>query len=169
MKKGLFLTLLACSVWLPIHARIGETLEQCVERYGPVMERRPSTLPGSEAELAVFSKSSITILAEFREGVVWQISFRKPGLSLAEADAILQANASGLWSVPLKINEQDYRLSLDKKRLLTMRTDKKGGTSEMVIMTRDCAAAVRSARESKTDKPRSSQEQKPASNPLPGF
>lgn len=160
---------MALSVSLPMQARVGETLEQCVERYGPVMDKRPSTIAGSEPELAVFSRSAITILAEFHEGVAWQISFRKTGLSPSEAEAILQANGKGLWSVPLKFNEQEYRISPDKKRLLTMLTDKKGVIGEMIIMTRECAAAIKLARDTKPSPSSRPQEKKPASNPLPGF
>lgn len=169
MKRGLFLALMAFNVCLPLQARVGETLEQCVERYGPVMDKRPSTIAGSEPELAVFSKSAITITVEFHEGVAWQISFRKADLSSEEAEVILQANGSGLWSVPLKINDREYRLSPDKKRLSKMLAEKKGGISEMIIMTRECAAASKSTRVSKTSPPSQSGGKKPGVNPLPGF
>jgi hypothetical protein len=169
MKRGLCLTLMTFSLGLPLQARIGETLEQCVGRYGPVMEKRPATIAGSEPESSVFSKASITIIAEFRDGLVWQISFRKAGLSAGEAEAILQANGSGLWSVPLKVNGQEYRISSDKKKLLTMSVDKKGVIGEMVIMTRECAAEIKSGHAAKPIQPSSSPEKKPAGNPLPGF
>lgn len=169
MKRGLFLSLIVFGICLPIQARVGETLEQCVERYGSVMERRKSTIAGSEVESAVFSKSAITIIVEFHEGVAWHVIFRKPGLLLGETESILQANGSGLWSVSLKINDQDYRISLDKKKLSTVSADKKGVISEMVIMTRECAAAIRSGREVKLSKPGVSNEKKQESNPLPGF
>lgn len=157
------------SLCLPIQARVGETLEQCVERYGSVMERRKSTIAGSEAESVVFSKSAITIIMEFHEGIAWHVTFRKAGLLLGETESILQANGSGLWSVPLKINNQDYRISMDKKRLSTMSADKKGVINEMVIMTRECAAAIRSGREVRLSKTGVSNEKKQESNPLPGF
>lgn len=169
MKRGLFLSLIVLAICPPIQARVGETLEQCVERYGSVMERRKSMIAGSEAESAVFSKSAITIIVEFHEGMAWHVIFRKAGLLHGETESILQANGSGLWSVPLKINDQDYRISMDKRRLSTVSVDKKGMISEMVIMTRECAAAIRSGRVVELSKPDVGNVKKQESNPLPGF
>ncbi len=169
MKSGLILSLIALNICMPIQARVGETLDQCVERYGSVMERRKSTITGSETESAVFSKSSITIIVEFHEGSAWCVTFRKAGLLTGEVESILQANGNGLWSVPLKINDQDYRISMDKKRLSTVIADKKGVISEMIIMTRECATAIRSGHAVNIGKLGVSKEKKPENNPLPGF
>ena len=42
-------------------ARLGETLDECVQRYGPMIEKRPAQLAVSDPDVMVFSKAGITI------------------------------------------------------------------------------------------------------------
>jgi hypothetical protein len=75
----------------PVEARIGETLEQCVSRYGE---------PVSKANgLILFQKSGIVIaVASFFEGRVDSIGFKKISgdpLSATELKELLDANSGG--------------------------------------------------------------------------
>ena len=103
MKKfSPLLFCLLCSAISPAKARIGETLEQCIARYGnpvrPIEERMPVT----------FQKSGLLIGVVFIDGKAAQIMFFKPDqtdgklshLSADEIKALLDANGAGrAWSV----------------------------------------------------------------------
>jgi hypothetical protein len=90
-------------------ARIGETIEQCETRYGPVVERKPAELADSDKEACVFSKESVTITVEYRSGSAWWISYRMDPSSL---DTILKLIApEGGWAKPIHVNGQDVRLA----------------------------------------------------------
>ena len=99
-------------------ARLGETIAQCKDRYGPVEEKRPANVKESDPEALVFSKNGITTLIEFKKGVAWRIVFRLIGMSSLEVETLLKANmAEGGWGPALKINGQDFRISLDRSRI----------------------------------------------------
>ncbi len=150
-------------------ARLGETVEQCMERYGPVIEKRQRVLPQSDAETAVFSKSGVTVIVEFNKGTAWLITFRKPDLQNEEIDALLQANESkGNWSAPLKYGEGEYRLSGDQNRIaVTLTADSK--TTQVEIMLREYAKQHRANYLARLQKPAAPAGSKPKTNPLPGF
>ena len=117
-------------------ARIGETLDQCIDRYGPVIEKTPSTLAGSDTEASVFSKSGITIVAEFKDGVVWSMVFKKKALAASEVDSLLEANkTNGFWTSPLKFGESEYRISGDRSRIAAFFLDKATLVGSLSILT----------------------------------
>lgn len=71
-------------------ARINETLEECIKRYG--QEGGPTDVAPGKATYW-FYKSDYQILATFVDGRVAIISFRKPGrLSDSEVEMLLEAN-----------------------------------------------------------------------------
>ncbi len=161
--------LLLCVLTGSARARLGETVEQCVERYGPVIEKRQPSLPQSDAETAVFSKSGVTIIVEFHKGTAWLITFRKPVLQIDEIEALLQANAAtGNWSVPLKYGDLEYRLSGDKNRIaVTSYADT--NVTRMEIMLREYAGQHRANYLARLKNPAPAEGGKPKTNPLPGF
>lgn len=124
-------------------ARLGETLAQCEERYGPVVEKKPASLKESDPDACVFSKSGITTLVEFRSGVAWRIVFRMMGMTPTESETLLKANMpEGGWGAALKINGQDYRLSADRRRVAVYSPTKADGeVTTLEIASRDYGVA----------------------------
>lgn len=126
-----------------VEARLGETLAQCEERYGPVVEKRPASLKDSDPEACIFSKSGITTLVEFKGGIVWRIIFRMVGMTPTESETLLKANMpEGGWGQALKINGQDYRLSADRRRVAVYSPTKADGEiTTLEIASRDYGVA----------------------------
>jgi hypothetical protein len=117
-------------------ARIGETLDQCIDRYGPVIEKAHPALAGSDPEASVFSKSGITIITEFKDGVVWSMTFKKTALSSSEVASLLEANkTSGTWTTALKFGDSDYRISGDRSRIASFSLDKANSVGLLSIST----------------------------------
>lgn len=154
-------------------ARLGETVEQCMERYGPVIERRLAVLAASDPETLVFSKSGVTIIIEYRESKAWQISYRKAKMLANEVESLVAANSGeGPWSGSLKLGSGEYRLSSDRSRLAAMAEipgSKPGLTvTELRIMTREWLAENRASYLRRADAPLTAPE-RARINPLPGF
>jgi len=127
----LAVVLLSC---VSAHARIGETLEECVARYGPVVERLPAKVKNSDPEACVFSKSGVTIIAEFKGGKAWRHTYRMIGLDGASTEKLLEAEAvDGAWSAPLTLNGQEFRSSSDGKRVAVTAYGKK--LSDVGVLT----------------------------------
>lgn len=132
----------------PAQARLGETLDQCVERYGPVVEKRAATLPESDQEACIFSKNGVTIFAEFRGGIVWRLVFRIASMMGEETETLLRANMpdGGGWSSSLTVNGLVYRLSSDRRRIAVLTpAPTKDGLASLEIASKDYATAKRAA------------------------
>src|SRR5215204_1744652 len=97
--KGIVLSaLVVLLITAPAVARVGETLDECVQRYGPMIERRPAKLSASDPDVMVFSKAGITVAVEFKEGKAWHLTFRKTALTAGEIEAVITANAGAtIW------------------------------------------------------------------------
>lgn len=163
---GLFVMLMITTA----SARLGETLDECLKRYGPSLEKRPALLKVSDPETLVFTKAGITVAIEFRQGKAWQVTFRKPGLNRVELDAILMANAgSGSWSPPLKTRDKEYRMTDDKGRVAVINWDRKGMAGSLTIMSRDFAAANRAEIPARVEAANGPASRGSTGNPLPGF
>jgi hypothetical protein len=129
-------------------ARIGETLEQCIQRYGPVVEKKKATLTDSDPEACIFSKGGVTIFTELRGGVVWRMVFRIQSMVADEAETLLRANMpeSGGWSNSLEVNGLSYRLSSDRRRIAVITPPAiRGGVASLELATKDFAEAKRRA------------------------
>ncbi len=162
----LFFAALTTASW----ARIGESLAECIDRYGPVIEKRQIELPQSDLGAAVFSKNGLTVIVEFHNDKAWRIIFRKPKLSVSEVEALLAANSTAeTWSPPLRYSEREYRLSADKNRISITRFTPNNEIAQTEIILREYSdqlranALLRPVQPSDTDSP------KPKVNPLPGF
>jgi len=154
-----------------VEARIGETLAQCVERYGPVVEREPATVKESDPDQCTFTKSGITAAIEFKGGIAWRIVFRMLGMTSAEAETLLKANMpDGGWGAALKINAQEFRLSFDRRRIAVYSPTKtKGEITTLEIATRDYATASYAAYSAKVNEAVSNMKAPEAGNALKGF
>ncbi len=151
-------------------ARLGETLDQCIDRYGPVVEKNRATLAGSDAEAAVFSKSGITIITEYKDGVVWSVTYKKKGLSLGEIEALLEANkTTGTWSAPLKLGDLDYRISGDRSRIASFSTDKPTTIGTLSILTQPFTVLNRAEYLARSVAPKEVTGGKDSAKPLTGF
>ena len=127
-------------------ARLGETLDQCVARYGPVVEKKPATLSESEPEACIFSKNGVTIFVEFRGGIAWRLVFRIASMMGEETEALLRANLpeGGGWSSSLTVNGLIYRLSSDRRRVAVLTPPPtKDGLASLEIASKDYATAKR--------------------------
>jgi hypothetical protein len=139
--KGLVLSVLVVLLTtVPASARVGETLDECVQRYGPMIERRPAKLGASDPDVMVFSKAGITVAVEFREGKAWHLTFRKTAMTSFEIEALITANSgTSLWSSPLKTRDKEYRMTADKGRLAVINWDRKALAGSLAIMSREYA------------------------------
>ncbi len=162
----IFFAALSTTSW----ARIGESLAQCIDRYGPVIENRQSELPQSDPDAAVFSKNGLTVIVEFHNDKAWRIIFRKPKLSTTEVDALLSANsASESWSSPLRYGEREYRLCADKKRISITRFTKGNDIAQIEVILREYSDQLHANALLPPVQPSAAESQKPKVNPLPGF
>jgi len=167
--RNILLILLLSILTGSARARLGETMDQCTERYGPVIEKRTASIPQSDAETAVFSKSGVTIIVEFSKGAAWHVTFRKPALQEDEIEALLKANASNsTWSTPLKYGDREYRMSGDRKRMAVSSIADKG-VMQVDFMLREYSGQHRANYIARLQNPASADGSKPKGNPLPGF
>jgi hypothetical protein len=151
-------------------ARLGETLDECMERYGPVIDKRPAEFSQSDPELAVFSKSAVTIMVEFKDGKAWHITFRKPVMTPAEVESLFKANAGEEdWSPPLTIGGRVFRQADDHARLGVYNESREGMLATMEFMNRDYIDQYRASFLARVGSPESIETIKRKSNPLPGF
>ena len=107
-------------------ARVGETLTQCIARYGPVVEKQPAKLAVSDKEACVFSRNGITIVAEFKAGIAWRVAYRMVDFDTDTLANLLSANAleSG-WSKALRLGSQDVRATPNRERIAIFTTGKR--------------------------------------------
>ena len=93
--RAVILVVLAALVFRA-EARIGETEEQCVVRYGKVIERKHSEKPA--AEVCLFETGRFRIWASFLKGHVAALQITTPDnapFSEDELQVIMKANAEG--------------------------------------------------------------------------
>lgn len=125
--------------------RIGETITQCVERYGPVIEKRKARLEQSDPEACVFSKTGISIIIEYRAGIAWNIRYRSPELAPAQVTELLKANMpeGGGWSAAYEVAGVHYRLATDRRTVAAYDPGKRGDIGILEIASRDFNKAWR--------------------------
>lgn len=116
--------------------RIGETEAECVIRYGEVIERRPDASTGSDELRSVFRTANFLIVAEFREGRVWRIDYRKPLIDSDDiADVLEWHRADEPWGEPFAVFGDRFWLRSDRDVLV--RTLRGEGGESVVVMNRD--------------------------------
>ena len=171
MKRLLPLALVLLSGLTTSFARIGETVEECVARYGPVVERLPAKIKESDPQSCVFSKSGITIIAEFKAGKAWQHTYRMAGLDEASVSKLLEAEAvDGGWSSPIKIGGQEFRSSADGKRIaVTTYGRKLSDVGTLVVAQKSFAEANREGYKTLLDTVSEEVKRRAANQPLKGL
>lgn len=103
---ALLTAILAIGLAIPAVARLGETREQLIERYGePLREAKPE-LPASDSA-AVFSKDMVDVHVELKDGKAWMViySTRKPmtpELQVQFRDANDGVDGLGEWKEPVE-------------------------------------------------------------------
>ncbi len=120
-------------------ARIGETIPQCIERYGPVIEKRAARLEKSDPEACVFSKAGISIIVEYRAGIAWNIRYRSIDLIIAQVTELLKANMpeGGGWSESYEVAGVQYRLATDRRSIAAYDPGKRGDVGILEISSRE--------------------------------
>jgi len=96
VKKHLILLALCLTPMQALRARIGETLEQCVERYGEPVRH-------DEGGIYVFFKGGMSIRCFFHKDKCWSISFLRADLrdlSRDEISTLLERNGGDQKWVP---------------------------------------------------------------------
>ena len=171
MKRLLPLVLVLLSGLTTSHARLGETVEECVARYGPVVERLPAKIKESDPQACVFSKSGITIIAEFKAGKAWQHTYRMTGLDEPSVSKLLEAEAvDGGWSSPIKFGGQEFRSSADGKRIAVTTYGKKlSDVGSLVVAQKSFAEANREDYKAMLDTVSEEVRRRAANQPLKGL
>jgi hypothetical protein len=141
----LLLSILLCLSPAASHARLGETVQGFTERFGPPVERRPAVLEQSDPEALVFSKSGITIIAEFRQGAAWSVRYRSVELSADQAKQLLRFNMAegGGWSAAYEVAGVYYRMSADRGSVAVYDPGRHGEMGFLQVSSREFAAAWR--------------------------
>ena len=154
----MFRTLLlvaSCSLMSAVtsEARLGETIPQCVERYGPVIEKRAARLEKSDPEACVFSKAGISIIVEYRAGIAWNIRYRTMDLVVAQVTELLKANMpeGGGWSAAYEVAGVQYRLASDRGSSAAYDPGLRGGIGILEVSSRDFSKAWRELYGAKID------------------
>jgi len=128
---------------LPCQARLGETLDQCIARYGQPISAKdmPDALGVGEKE-AIFQKSGYTIVVSFLKGSAGAEEFVKQGgsdLSDTERDIILQADsARGKWIKSEKSGIEEIWVREDGAVALHNATK-----HYLVLETKECVTALK--------------------------
>src|ERR1700690_1327563 len=97
---------------VPCHAELGETMDQCIARYGQPVPQ-VTTPPGLPGKSVSFKKNGYVIMVAFLKGIAgFETIFKEDESELSdkEIEAILQAdNAGGKWGKPEQINSKNER------------------------------------------------------------
>lgn len=81
----------------PARARLGETREECIARYGQPVAETTGLLQGAQS--ISFAKAGIRVRIEFMDGRAAYLNFSKAGLSQDDELQLLESNAGGhRWS-----------------------------------------------------------------------
>jgi hypothetical protein len=113
-------------------SRLGETLEQCVQRYGPLIRRQGNP----DNPQFIFEKDGVTIGINFLDGKAGQISYSRPGgvpfLDL-EVQQLLEVNSGGFsWQYD-EAGSHRVRSSAYSKRECFKRVDGGAFAEHLVI------------------------------------
>jgi hypothetical protein len=92
---------------VPCRAELGETMDQCIARYGQPVPQ-DTTPPGLPGKSVTFKKNGYVIMVAFLKGIAgFETIFKEDESELSdkEIEAILQADvAGGKWGKPEQLN-----------------------------------------------------------------
>lgn len=118
-------------------ARLGETKEECVARYGEPVASTPALLSGAES--LSFLKNQVRIRVEFLNNRAVFISFMRQDMSSNDQQQLLEANRGDLvWSSPEDYAGRKFWLAKadlddEEKRYATAYTISKIGVLEISL------------------------------------
>jgi hypothetical protein len=172
MKLPLFLVaLLAVLSLQSLQARIGETIPECIERYGPVIEKRSARLEKSDPEACVFSKAGISIIIEYRAGIAWNVRYRTIDLIVNQVTELLKSNMpeGGGWSAAYEVAGVQYRLATDRRTVAAYNPGLRGEMGSLEISSREFNTAWREVYGAKLDEVILTPQAKAGTRDLKGF
>lgn len=82
------------------HARLGFTLQNCIDRYGEPVRKIPSTLPGSDEEAYVFRTDDIEFIYHFQQQRAWHVAIIAKHLTSQQQKQFLTENANNSEWLP---------------------------------------------------------------------
>lgn len=131
-------------VWLcgptAANARLGESLEDCVLRYGEQVGTAEKSVAQSDGDAVHFRKSGFDIFVEFRNGMAWSIRFVRRTFSEDERNHLMAINAAGSdWLGPLDFQGREHWIARSGDYHAMMRTE--GKDRVLVIVNEQCLQA----------------------------
>jgi hypothetical protein len=109
MRKLLVPTLIA-TLALPVHARLGESEQETIARYGPLVAAYNPGQQNASYRTLAFNKNGYLILAIFIDSRCELVIFRKDDqgeFSRDDLDLILEANSNGQKWTPTPLASTD--------------------------------------------------------------
>ena len=125
-------------------ARLGETREECEERYGEVAEVYPAKLKGSDGEAVHYVKGYFHFFVEFKAGKAWVIKVWKRGLTKTERNELLAAEGV-MFEGPETYGGKSFWIS--ERGSVHATEIEIGRVRVLKIMTRDCVKALAKAQQ----------------------
>jgi|GEM_PF-2226091 len=81
--------------------RIGETIADCTQRYGPPRAALPAVITESDPEALRFDHDGFSVIVHFHKGVAWHISYARGYISDPDRRRLLAENVTaGDWEPP---------------------------------------------------------------------
>jgi hypothetical protein len=133
-----------------VKARLDETPFQCQQRYGQLVGKIPSHVPGSDPEAEVYRKEETDITIHYKSGRAWHLAFVKTGMNEQDRRIFLGANGGGEgWPDPggERFLGHTYWVSHRGQRAAIHFAAGKQGVME--IMNFDCVQGLAVAREAR--------------------
>lgn len=107
--------LLIAAGLIPAHGRLGESREECIERYGTPIGT-PEPVVGQSTDTAAFLKDKVHVHVEFRDDVVWYIEYRSNVLAADLRAQLLEGNRNGSsWADHKEMLGRTYYVTNDRK------------------------------------------------------
>lgn len=146
MRIALFTLVFAASAVTTVYARLGETPDQLVARYGQPLNEVDQKAEGAKISLArvTFQKNGFQVDVTITNGLSVQEIFKKLNgqpITVEEARILLNANAQGLnWSAPQKTTDA-FVWTRDDYAVAQLSND-----GSMIIRSHELAAQESSAK-----------------------
>ena len=128
-------------------ARIGETPDQCADRYGEEVATVEKQLEESDDEAKRYLNDDVAITVEFKDGKAWYLRYEQRRTFRTELlQSILAANVGGTkWEGPLKYDEKKFWITANKELHAVYR--QYSGASQFVILNGEALKAMEKERE----------------------
>jgi len=128
-------------------ARLGETLAQCTERYGPVRATLPAVVAESDPDAARFEYGALGVIVHFQKGVAWHISYAQGYMSDPDKNRLLKENVeTGEWKPRLGLLAGNVFLWRHREAGLVACAVNAKALNTLEVMTQACADAFGRAR-----------------------